>query len=399
MPEAPSLKHLSFGILFYCVFLPPVLYIFTLQGLEAFFEHQWRSELRSRLITDTDALLSGQIRIQNHIRNNIQQFLKSRSARQLGVRADIAVQTREGLNLYPHAAFESEGFASGSPEEYSGFSQSMKIAERNLDILEQGLSIALSVRIPRNTWLANSILIFYILVFSTLLYLTYRSRARQAERVTQQQQADLESARERLEQVQSRLEETSRSARSYETEINRLRNELQQADSRIQATEEEALSELAELEKKLEEAESARQARESEMQALKQEVDHLESVQKPASKKRDKELKFLGKRFRILYKGLEFHERALEGFLQLSEEMQLKAEECIHTLNRDTELIKVKRKVFSKKGTLPAFETEFGYRGRLYWRRTSEGKVQVLTIGTKNTQNRDLSYLERVTES
>jgi hypothetical protein len=39
-------------------------------------------------------------------------------------------------------------------------------------------------------------------------------------------------------------------------------------------------------------------------------------------------------------------------------------------------------------------ESEFGYRGRIYWRRGANGKAEILLIGTKNTQDRDLAHLE-----
>jgi hypothetical protein len=54
----------------------------------------------------------------------------------------------------------------------------------------------------------------------------------------------------------------------------------------------------------------------------------------------------------------------------------------------------VKRKVFSRKSNLTALETVFAYKGRMYWRKDAEGKVEVLAIGTKNTQNKDLAFLE-----
>jgi hypothetical protein len=80
--------------------------------------------------------------------------------------------------------------------------------------------------------------------------------------------------------------------------------------------------------------------------------------------------------------------------LDLEEDMQLKAEEVIHTLNQDCGKVPVKRKVFSGKGALSVVESEFAHRGRMYWRRNASGKVEVLVIGTKNSQGRDLAHLE-----
>jgi hypothetical protein len=100
------------------------------------------------------------------------------------------------------------------------------------------------------------------------------------------------------------------------------------------------------------------------------------------------------KRFRTLYKNLEFHDRAVEGFLGLPADLQLRAEELIYNLNEDSSRLTAKRKVFSRPGTLTVLEAEFGYKGRLYWRQRKGGKAEILAIGTKNTQGKDLTYLE-----
>jgi hypothetical protein len=38
----------------------------------------------------------------------------------------------------------------------------------------------------------------------------------------------------------------------------------------------------------------------------------------------------------------------------------------------------------------------FARKGRLYFRRTKARKVDILAIGTKNTQEKDLVYLDRL---
>jgi predicted RNase H-like nuclease (RuvC/YqgF family) len=154
------------------------------------------------------------------------------------------------------------------------------------------------------------------------------------------------------------------------------------------------MEELEELEKRLQESVEHREKKEKEIQALMQEVEQLEARQKTSSRKKDKDFKQIKKRFQTLYKQLALHDRAVEGFLELPPDMQLKAEEVVHSMNEDSSRVQVKRKVFSRKGSSTVFETVFAYKGRLYWRKDSEGKTEILAIGTKNTQNRDLAYLE-----
>ena len=76
--------------------------------------------------------------------------------------------------------------------------------------------------------------------------------------------------------------------------------------------------------------------------------------------------------------------------------MQIKSEEVIHQLNEDPQLVPIKRKVFGKKGANTTFEVIFGYKGRLYYRKTKDNLIDILLIGTKNTQARDLEYLNKI---
>jgi len=115
------------------------------------------------------------------------------------------------------------------------------------------------------------------------------------------------------------------------------------------------------------------------------------------SKKRKKRLESVQKRFGVLYKNLTFTDRAVEGFLALTEDFQLKAEEVIHRLNADESQISVKRKVFGKGGKMNVLEVDFAYSGRIYFQRDSQPGLKILVIGTKNTQDQDLAFLERVT--
>ena len=98
---------------------------------------------------------------------------------------------------------------------------------------------------------------------------------------------------------------------------------------------------------------------------LKEELDLLrDKVQKP--KKKKGKMSSTAKRFRVLYKNLEFTDRAIEGFTDLPDTFQLKAEELISRLNENHSLITVKRKVFGKGGKMNILEVDFAYSGRLY---------------------------------
>jgi hypothetical protein len=76
--------------------------------------------------------------------------------------------------------------------------------------------------------------------------------------------------------------------------------------------------------------------------------------------------------------------------------MKIKSEEIIHKLNENPKLVPVKRKVFSKKGRATVQEVIFAYNGRLYYRASTHGRIEILTIGTKNTQAKDLEFLDNL---
>ena len=103
----------------------------------------------------------------------------------------------------------------------------------------------------------------------------------------------------------------------------------------------------------------------------------------------------LRKRMETLYKNTTFSGRALAGLTELPEPMQIKAEEVIHQLNAHADDVPIKRKLFRSKGKATVFEIVFAHKGRLYFRRNKARRVDILAVGTKNTQERDLAYLDR----
>ena len=106
--------------------------------------------------------------------------------------------------------------------------------------------------------------------------------------------------------------------------------------------------------------------------------------------------KLIHERFNALYKNIAFHPKAISGFASLTNELQLKAEEIVLQLNDEPKLVPIKRKVFGKKNRETVFEVIFSYKGRLYYRNTKENRAEILAIGTKHTQAKDLEFLDNL---
>ena len=123
----------------------------------------------------------------------------------------------------------------------------------------------------------------------------------------------------------------------------------------------------------------------------------IHSCQKSNKYKQEKQkikaAESIKKRFNTLYKSLLINERAVYGFVELNDEMKIKAEEVIHQLNDDPSVVTIKRKVFGGKGQKTVFEVVFAYKGRLYFRNLKNRRVEVLAVGTKNTQAKELEFL------
>jgi chromosome segregation ATPase len=218
--------------------------------------------------------------------------------------------------------------------------------------------------------------------------------------------------------IWKRLEETEAQDKEQQERIGRLSEQLQEAESKLKqvvAKEEEyvekiaglnrdkeslsedidgLLEEMQQLETGLKVHRKLKEEMELQVLELKEELEsRREKLQKP--KKKKKSVEQMAKRFSVLYKNLTFTDRALEGFMSLTDDFQLKAEEVIHKLNEDDSQITVKRKVFGKGGKMNVLEALFAYSGRLYYQKDTQAKINVLAIGTKNTQEKDLAYLQR----
>ena len=363
-------------------------------------QRKWTAGLEGTLISNPDALLEGRTSIYDEVQRNVQEYLDTRYATKWGVIPRVVVKTKAGSLLYPRIT--PEAIYPFDSDTHQGNRNTldplepMQLARENLKVMEEGINLSMAVEIPRNTWLANSVLVFYIMVFTFVLYGSYRVSARKIDQLSFRNQKALETANAKLTGAQQRLQNAEDKEREYQKEIKSLQGQVEIAGDKVRNIEDEALAEMEALEEKLRDSIAFREKIEEEVTRLRQELQHLESSQKTPSKKQQKEVKGTMKRFTTLYKNLELDPRAVEGFLNLPGELHLRAEELIHNMNEDSNTLTVKRKVFSKKGALPVFECEFAYRGRIYWRLRADGKAQILAIGSKNTQAKDLAYLERL---
>lgn len=404
------MNHLSFRVLFICIFLPPIMYIFSIQILEEYVQNKRSKDLSNVIIQDYEALYHGRHSIKEEVNTNIERYLEKDTLRTLGVFTKILVTTKKGKLLYPYyygegdidfsknRAFDSD---SGAPFNY------VKVAEKNFEILNDGLTLSVDVKAKHNSWLTNSILIIYLFSSILIFYWYYKKRVKDwvVKRENEQKQIDLLSRK--FAESEKSLSELSKKEKHYISKIQKLNRDKEDLRSdtvhlkdeiEIQKKKsleiDEILEEMERLEQEVSRNMSLKKEKEREITQLREQINRLKTIEKQSAKKRKKDIESVEKRFSTIYKNLIFHKKAIEGYLMLTPDFQLRAEEIIHRLNEDDSLVNIKRKLFSKKGKLDIFEVIFSYSGRMYFKKRDNKKMEIVTIGTKNTQEQDITFIE-----
>ncbi|UCG67409.1 MAG: hypothetical protein JSW12_10690 [Deltaproteobacteria bacterium] len=406
------MSYFSFRVLFICIFFPPVLYVFSVQGLEQYLQNKRTKQVQSTTIQEFDAVYSGRYSITEEISTNLERYAREDKLRSLGVITKIVVSTKNGKLLYPQYYEEKDidfdkktEFDTGSSELFNY----IRIAQENFRILNEGLIVSVDVEVRHNSWLTNSILILYIFSSILILYGYYKKRAREWVVKAEDEQKRIEAISANLTESEKSLQELSQKEQDYISKIQSLTTDREKLRSDITLLMDEVelqkkksleideiLDEMERLEEQASKNIALREDKEREIIQLKEEIDQLEMTGKQGAKKRKKDMDSIKKRFSVIYKNLNFHDRAIEGYSLLPQDFQLKAEEMIHRLNEDDSLVTVKRKVFGKKGKLNIFEAIFSYSGRIYFRKKDNNRMEIVAIGTKNTQEQDIAFMEGI---
>ncbi len=378
------MRYFSIKILILCILLPPALYLLTVLVLERQVEGRIARQIEEVYTGDPRALLDGSVRLEDALEANIRNYLAASLLARHGFAVRVSVTTGSGKLLYP------------SPLDPSGAGQSrpdpQRVAVENFALMNDGLAVHVEARLEHNRLISNTVLAVYVFAALALLLLHYRAAGRKLGREERERHSEIE----RLARLER--ENTAKLA-DLQTERERLRSEFERVKAAMESeraqagrNEDDLIGEIESLEGKLNENLGRQSSQEEEIRGLKEKLEQLEKDQRREDRGRSKTAAAFQKRFLTLYKDITVSERAVDGLLELNEEMRLKAEEVIHQLNAAPDLVVVKRKVFGKKNRETVLEVVFAYKGRLYFRRR-EGRVDVVAIGTKNTQERELEFL------
>ncbi|MFO7912930.1 MAG: hypothetical protein R6V15_12275 [Desulfotignum sp.] len=384
------IKYFPFKILILCILLPPVLYVLTIQVLEQHLETTFKKELEEIYIGDSGPLLKGSLEIEQAVTRNINSFLREKKFQAWGLRVKVTVTTRQGTMLYPRTFdFDDKDMPVSqiSPAE---------TAARNYSLLNQGLVLEFDLSIEHARLLSGLILGLYILAALGTFLWFYRIGAKKSKTDSLKQEQEIAHLQDLEKVYQKELVSLNQEQQTLSAELGQVKQHFEGEKKRASVNEEEMIQEIINLEEKLE-ANLAHQRQQRQVIAeLSDKIQQFETGKRKTRKEKIKEEEIYQKRFSTLYKQTAVHPKAVDGFAGLTAELQLKAEEVIHQLNQDPDLVPVKRKVFGKKNRETVFEVIFAYKGRLYYRLMPDSRVEVVSIGTKHTQAKDLSFLNNL---
>ena len=368
--------------------MPPVLFVASLQILGKTLQSNYKNEIEEVYIGDTAMLFAGSITVTEAITQNVDRYLNSKKLLSWGVKAVVTVRMRSNRVVYPTAFGQNDTMGqTKSP---------MQVAKENYAALNEGFSVTVDIEVALDQFLSYAMLATYLILSILLFSFYYMRSARKAERETVRIQGEIDRLQEMESIHHEKLADLNQERSHLSIELREVQKAVDSEKKKASRNEDEMIEEIESLEKSIEENLSLQLEQEEEIETLKEKRAHFEKGAGKNKKQKVKATESAQKRFRTLYKSLTVHERAAVGFVSLTPDLQLKAEEIMLQLHDDPKLVPIKRKVFGKKNRETVFEVLFAYKGRLYYRTTPEQKIEVVAIGTKHTQSKDLTFLDQL---
>lgn len=378
------MKFLPVKTMLLCFILPPLFYALTIYGANKYFKSEYEEKIKDNLLFNSSEIYEGKITLEKAVERNISRLRqKELLLKKKLIHLEILVIDKSGRIIYPALSFSENTLDKGFKI------NSSKIAKENFEILEKGLDTKVSVNISDILRIVTA-LVYFSIAFIIFLAMFIKAQ-KKAGAYEKEKLAHIKKLEEEEKKYKDQLLSLENEKKSLAGKINGLKEKYNET----RTSEEEMLDEIISLEEKLKSFNDSQAIKEHEIEELKEKLEELEKKKNILHRKKD--FDFLSKRFETLYKNVIMTKKAYEGFGELEEELQIKAEELIHLLNNEPDKVIIKRKVFSgKKSKSTSFEVIFGYTGRLYFSKNKDNKTKILLIGTKNTQHKDMDYLHNL---
>lgn len=379
------MKYFPLKILLLLVVMTVTAHYVSVHLLEKYLEYTYTRDIENIYIGDTRPLFEGRISLSEAVSDNIDAFLRERELILSGASIDVRVISGNTTWVYPSPLDpQAERLAPPSAAE---------IAAENYRLMNRGLSVSVKILMGFSSLPVILIFIAYFLCAAAVFVLFYLAGARKAKREAEEKESEILRLRDlekkHLGRAEALAEEKERLALDIATTKKSLLEYKESADKNEDAMIDEIISLEEKIQKNLDLAESLRRENET----LKEIAQRYENEKQRGAKK-SVVYGNIEKRFTTLYKNVSFHKRFFDGFLDLVDDMKIKAEEVVRQLEDDSAGVNIRRKVELQKSREKIFEAVFSYNGRLYFRNTKEGRVEILIVGTKNSQVKDLNFLD-----
>ncbi len=385
------MKYFPLKTILCCLIFIPFIYIATLNFYQKVLNQIYFQKIEENSIGETPILLKGLISIEEQLSKNIHAFSdKDKMVQHLGLDLNVVVTTHMGKLLYPTFT-DPDVFIKNYYEDEN----LEKTAKRNFEILNNGLIFKVRVNLNHGSRIANFILFVYFGCAILVILIFYKISSTRAKRDIKLKDTLIDGLQKEEQAHKKLLENMKRERRELLDTIKSLKVRFKEDKKKLKINEEVMFDEIISLEDQLNSINELKYKNDEEIKKLKVKIKKYE--RRKSSKSKRSEFDFTVKHFAVLYKEIEMNRKAISGFLALNDDQKIKAEECVHRLDREPEDITIKRKVFSgKRHKTSCFEILFAYNGRLYFRKNDNNKIQVLVIGTKNSQAKDMEFLHKL---
>lgn len=407
-PSSYSKKSIGSGLVIKYI-LPALVAVFlchlgSLNLIERYLGPVYQEKIENHYIGNTTPLLNGTIRFNDAVSQNIQRFLsRDRGIKFFNLDLNILITSEDGEIVYP-----AYGASKSSVKESVALWDNAVIARENFNLLHQHRKVFVVPHIRYISPGSGLILLFYLIIAFIIAAVIRRGREKNIQRYRYQGKMikKFKAEEQKLRAEAQKLKKDNETNRQILENLDQQRRDLVESlkEARAEQSEElrkasineaDMIDEIDRLEQKLNKDIALQQVKEQEIERLKKQVARYERRKGKGGKRGT--FDFVARRFATLYKNVDMNRRALTGFFELNDNQQIKAEEIIHQIDQDVGKVIIKRKVFSgKKDKTPSFEVLFAYNGRLYFRNLEANRVEILVIGTKNTQDRDMEFLHQL---
>ena len=384
------MRYFPLKTIILCLVFTPFFYIATLNVYQKVLNQIYFQKIEDHSIGETPLLLKGLISIEEQLTKNIHAFSKNdRMIQHLGLDFNVIVTTHNGKLLYP-TFVDADAFIKNFFEEEN----LEKTAKRNFGILNEGLKFSVRVNLNHGSRIANLILIGYFSFAILIVLIFYKIGSSRAKRDTKIKNTLIDDLQKEEQAHKKLLGNIKKERQDLLETIKSLKTRYKEDKKKLKINEDVMFEEIVSLEAQLNSFNELKDKNDEEIKRLKVKIKKYE--RRKSSKSKRNQFGFIVKHFAVLYKDIEMNRKAISGFLSLNDDQKIKAEECVLLLDRNPDRIIIKRKVFSgKKHNTSCFEVLFAYNGRLYFRKNENNKVEVLVIGTKNSQVKDMEFLHR----